>query len=181
MIVEQQHYHVKGVTYTIRSAEENDADTLSALRVQLDGETENMDREEGEAYIDAAGFVHSIHSDTEKSRNLFLVAVVEGEIVGYSRCAGTELKRFNHKVEFGVCVAKEFWGYGIGKSLLAESVQWADRSGFEKITLNVLDKNEKAIELYQKSGFVIEGILKRDRRHADGKHYDTVVMGRFKD
>lgn len=29
-----------------------------------------------------------------------------------------KLKRFSHKVEFGVCVLKEYWGYGIGKNLL---------------------------------------------------------------
>ncbi|KAA2302343.1 GNAT family N-acetyltransferase, partial [Clostridioides difficile] len=35
--------------------------------------------------------------------------------------------------------------------------------------------------LYQKSGFEIEGILKKDRRHADGQYYDTIMMGRFRD
>jgi RimJ/RimL family protein N-acetyltransferase len=181
MIIEQQKYYIKGVSYSIRSAEDKDAEALSLLRVQLDGETENMDREKGEAYIDTAGFRGIIHLDTEKPRNLFLIAVVAGEIVGYSRCEGTELKRFCHKVEFGVCVAGEFWGHGIGKNLLEKSIEWADQSGVEKMTLNVLASNEKAIELYQKSGFGIEGILKRDRRHADGQYHDTIVMGRFKD
>ncbi|MEK4075631.1 GNAT family N-acetyltransferase [Paenibacillus sp. FSL M7-0656] len=181
MMIDQQEYYIKGLSYSIRSAEEKDAEALSSLRVQIDGETENMDREEGEAYIDAAGFRRIIHLDTEKSRNLFLVAVVAGEIVGYSRCEGTELKRFCHKVEFGVCVSREFWGHGIGKNLLEKSIEWADQTGVEKMTLNVLASNEKAIELYQKSGFEIEGILKKDRRHADGQYYDTIVMGRFRD
>ncbi|NMI06799.1 GNAT family N-acetyltransferase [Paenibacillus sp. SZ31] len=180
MIIEQQDYFIKGVSYSIRSAQEKDAEALSSFRVQLDGETENMDREEGEAYIDPAGFRRIIHVDTEKSRNLFLVAEVAGEIVGYSRCEGIELKRFSHKVEFGVCVAREFWGHGIGKHLLKQSMEWADQTGVEKMTLNVLASNEKAIELYQKSGFEIEGILERDRRHADGQYYDTIMMGRFK-
>ncbi|WP_340400162.1 GNAT family N-acetyltransferase [Paenibacillus sp. FSL H8-0079] len=181
MIIEQQDYFIKGVSYSIRSAQEKDAETLSSLRVQLDGETVNMDREEGEVYIDPAGFRRIIQLDTEKSRNLFLVAEVAGEIVGYSRCEGTELKRFSHKVEFGVCVAREFWGHGIGKNLLEQSIEWADQTAVEKMTLNVLASNKKAIELYQKSGFEIEGILKRDRRHADRQYYDTIVMGRFKE
>lgn len=181
MMIDQQEYYIKDVSYSIRSAEEKDAEALSSLRVQLDGETENMDREEGEAYIDAAGFRQIILSDTEKLRHLFLVAVVAGEIVGYSRCEGRELKRFCHKVEFGVCVARELWGHGIGKNLLAQSIKWADQTGIEKMTLNVLASNEKAIELYQKRGFGIEGILKRDRRHTDGQYHDTIVMARFKD
>jgi len=181
MIIDQQEYYIKGLSYSIRLAEERDAEALSSLRVQMDGETENMDREEGEAYIDAAGFRRIIYLDTDKSRNLFLVAVVADEIVGFSRCEGIELRRFWHKVEFGVCVARAYWGHGIGKNLLVQSIEWADQTGVEKMTLTVVASNEKAIELYQKSGFEIEGILKKDRRHVDGQYHDTIVMGRFKD
>lgn len=82
MIINQQEYNIKGLSYFIRLAEEKDAEALSSLRVQIDGETENMDREEGEAYIDEAGFRRIIHLDTEKSRNLFLVVVVAGRDCG---------------------------------------------------------------------------------------------------
>lgn len=180
MIMNEQDYEVKGMQYTVRSAVEEDAHSLSSLRVQLDGETENMDREAGEAYIDTAGFKELIRKDSEKRNNLFLVAVVAGNIVGYCRCAGSELKRFSHQVEFGVCVARSFWGYSIGKNLLKLSLQWADGNEVEKVTLKVLATNDQAIRLYESNGFIREGILKRDRRHADGKYYDTVVMGRFR-
>jgi RimJ/RimL family protein N-acetyltransferase len=179
VIINQQEYEVKGMRYTIRSAEVEDAGILSALRVQLDGETENMDREAGEAFIDEAGFEELIRMDAERSTNLFLVAEVSGQIAAYCRCAGTELKRFKHQVEFGVCVARSFWGYGIGKELLKLCLEWADKSAVEKVTLKVLATNEKAIRLYEMHGFEVEGILKRDRRHADGQYYDTLIMGRF--
>ncbi|MGF9700557.1 N-acetyltransferase family protein [Paenibacillus sp. MABNR03] len=180
MNIEEQDFIVKELAYSIRSAEEKDAEALSRLRVQIDGETENMDREQGEAFIGPAEFTEIIRLDNEKDRNLFLVADVQGEIVGYSRCEGSDLKRFWHKVEFGVCVARNHWGYGIGKKLLELSIHWADTSGVEKMTLNVLETNDKAIELYKGMGFEIEGVLKKDRKHADGKYYDTIVMGRFK-
>lgn len=181
MIIDEREYEIKGMQYTIRSAVEKDAVILCSLRVQLDGETENMDRESGEAYMDAADFKELIRMDTEKRNNLFLVAVVSGEIVGYCRCAGSELKRFSHQVEFGVCVAQSFWGYGIGRELLNLSLEWAEGNGIEKVTLKVLATNDKAIRLYEANGFEREGVLKRDRRHADGQYYDTVVMGRFAD
>jgi RimJ/RimL family protein N-acetyltransferase len=98
-----------------------------------------------------------------------------------SRCEGTYLKRFSHKVEFGVSVLKDFWGYGIGKNLLKESIAWADSNDIKKITLNVLETNTKAIELYKRLGFEIEGILKNDRILANGEYYNTIVMGRFND
>ncbi|GIN65752.1 hypothetical protein J41TS2_11730 [Bacillus sonorensis] len=89
------------------------------------------------------------------------------------------MNRFSHRTEFGVCVLKDFWGYGIGTNLLKESIFWADSSGIKKMTLLVLETNEKAINLYQKHGFEIEGILKKDKILSDGKFYNTIVMGRF--
>lgn len=179
MIINKQEFYVNGINYTVRSALEKDAKDLSDLRLQIDGETENMDREKGEAFIDIPGFKEIIKKDTESPRNLFLVAVVNDQIVGFSRCEGVYLKRFSHKIEFGVCVLKEFWGHGIGKNLLQKSISWADTNGIKKITLNVLEINEKAIKLYKKLGFEIEGILKNDKRLADGQYYNTIIMGRF--
>ncbi len=49
----------------------------------------------------------------------------------------------------------------------------------KKISLQVLETNEKAINLYKKLGFEVEGVLKNDKRLLDGKYYNTVVMGRF--
>jgi RimJ/RimL family protein N-acetyltransferase len=172
---------MRNLSYIIRSAKEEDAKNLCEVRLQIDGETENLDREQGEAYIDEAGFIQLIKEDTEKARNLFLVCEAYGRIVGYSRCEGNELKRMAHKVEFGVGVLKDFWGYGIGKNLLKESIQWADSNDIKKITLNVLETNKKAIMLYEKLGFEQEGMLKNDKLLSDGYYYHTVVMGRFKD
>ncbi|MEI5908635.1 GNAT family N-acetyltransferase [Bacillus spongiae] len=181
MIIEKLRFEVNGLTYTIRSAIETDARDLSALRLKIDGETENMDRERGEAFIDVPEFEQVINMDTKMERNLFLVAEVDDRIVGYSRCEGTYLTRFSHKVEFGVCVLKEFWGYGMGNNLLKESISWADSNEIKKITLNVTETNDKAIQLYRKYGFEIEGILKNDKRLSDNKYYNTVLMGRLKE
>ncbi|HDR7686906.1 GNAT family N-acetyltransferase [Bacillus toyonensis] len=181
MIVKEQEFHINGLTYTIRSAAEKDADQLSKIRVQIDGETENMDRDAGEGFIDDLGFQKIIKTDSEETKNLFLVAEVHNRIVGFSRCEGSNFKRLSHKVEFGVCILKEFWGYRMGKSLLQQSIKWADENAVNKISLQVLETNEKAIHLYKKLGFEVEGILKNDKRLLDGKYYNTVVMGRFTD
>lgn len=98
MIIDQQEFNVKGLIYSIRSAMEKDAEALSSLRVQMDGETEYMDREQGEGFIDPAGFEQIIRLDSEKERNLFLVTIVKEQIVGYSRCEGVDLKRFSHRL-----------------------------------------------------------------------------------
>ena len=111
----------------------------------------------------------------------FLVAEANGEIVGFSRCEGNKLKRTSHKVEFGICVLKAYWGFGIGKNLLIESIQWADANRIKKINLAVLETNEKAIELYKRYGFEVEGVLKNDKLLSDGNFYSTILMGRVKE
>ncbi|GAM15868.1 GNAT family N-acetyltransferase [Mesobacillus selenatarsenatis] len=179
MLINEKDFNIREMNYKIRSASDIDAEALSDLRMQIDGETENLDREPGEAFIDPQGFRSIIKADSESPRNLFLVAETNGRLIGFSRCAGNDLKRFRHKVEFGVGVLKEFWGYGVGRNLLQESITWADDSGIRKITLNVMESNEKAKQLYEKLGFEVEGVLKDDKLLSDGNFYNMVVMGRL--
>lgn len=178
MIVAKQEFMVKGLKYVIRSADVKDAEKLSGLRLKIDGETKFLDREPGEGYIDAKEFVEIISNDVAQDRNIFLVAEVGEELVGFSRCQGNELSRLAHKVEFGIAIAKDYWSYGIGKNLLGMSTKWADENHIKKIVLHVLEQNDKAIALYQRFGFQVEGKLLNDKRLADGNYYHTIVMGR---
>lgn len=52
MKISQKEYNMNGVHYTLRSAINNDAKELWEIRLQIGGETQNLDREKGEAYID---------------------------------------------------------------------------------------------------------------------------------
>ncbi|MFG6147425.1 GNAT family N-acetyltransferase [Halobacillus sp. B23F22_1] len=180
MILTSRDYAVRNLHYTIRSAELRDARALSEVRLQIDGETENMDRVHGEAYINEENFKEIIQKDSDMLNHLFLVAEVNGGIAGFSRCEGNELQRSSHKVEFGVGVLMDFWGYGIGKNLLKESISWADSNHIIKMTLNVLETNEKAINIYKDNGFKVEGILQKDKMLSDGKYYNTLLMGRLR-
>lgn len=176
MFLDKQEFLVKDMEYIIRPARVGDAAQLSEVRLQIDGETENMDRGKGEGFIDATGFEHLIQEDAKHPRNLFLVAESNGRIIGFSRCEGSHLKRSLHKVEFGVGVLKDYWGYGIGKNLLKGSIVWAELNGIKKVVLFVLEENKKAVALYESLGFEIEGVLKKDKFLSDGKFHNTFVM-----
>ncbi|WP_341347491.1 GNAT family N-acetyltransferase [Paenibacillus sp. FSL H3-0469] len=180
MIIDAQEYKNKGLRYMVRSAVPQDAPQLSALRLKVDGETENLDRVQGEGFIDPEGFRSLIAADTASSTNLFLVAEVQDRLAGFARCEGSPLRRLAHLAEFGVGVLQEFWGYGIGRSLLEQSISWAEAIGLEKLSLKVLEGNDKAIRLYESLGFEVEGVLRRDKLLADGQFYSTIVMGRLR-
>lgn len=163
----------------LRCPNQTDALALSKLRLVIDEETEYLDREPGECYLSAKDFEEVISDDLKEDRKLFLIAEVDNKIVGYARCIGKELSRFRHQAEFGICILKNYWGYGIGKQLISNIVDWADNAGIEKITLTVVEENTKAINLYKQYGFVEEGLLIRDRKHKDGHYYNTLIMARF--
>lgn len=181
MRVNPKEFYLNNFSYTLRSAIEKDAKKLSEVRLQIDGETENLDREKGEAFIDESSFKQIIKSDTESINNLFLVAEVNDKVVGFIRGSGNKLKRTSHRIEFGIGILKEYWGYGIGKNLLKELIHWADSNGIRKITLHVLETNDTAKKLYENLGFQVEGVLREDKFLSDGNYYNTIVMGRIND
>ena len=165
--------------YLIRSAVDEDASELSTLRLKLDGETENFDREQGEGFLDEATFLQLIQSDTDAPNNLMIVAEMNGKLVGYARCEGSTSKRLAHKVEFGVGVLQKYWGHGLGKNLLETCLVWAKSNRQKKMSLQVLETNKPAIQLYEKYGFETEGILKKDKLLSVGNYYNTLILGAY--
>jgi len=164
--------------WVLRCPREEDGAELSRLRITIDGETEFLDREPGEDYLSPESFRALIRDDAESDKALFLVAEVDGKIVGFTRCVGSPLKRYRHKADFGICLTQDYCGHGIGKILLEHVLLWSDYVGIEKISLSVVESNVNAIKLYRKYGFIEEGKLLKDRIHSDGKYYNTVLMGR---
>jgi RimJ/RimL family protein N-acetyltransferase len=74
-------------------------------------------------------------------------------------------------------VLKDYWGLSIGKHLLRYLIDWAKKTGkVRKINLRVRVDNERAIRLYQRLGFVIEGTLKREF-YVGGRFIDSYLMG----
>lgn len=181
MIIEKKIIEGISLPWILRCPTKYDAIELSKLRVKIDGETENLDRESGEGLLTPEDFEKLIYEDSVAEKTLFLVAEVEGMIVGFTRCEGNKLSRFIHKSEFGICISKEYWGHGIGKVLLEEVLIWAATVEIKKISLTVVQTNTKAIQLYKRYGFVEEGLLIKDRIHKDGDYYNTVIMGRVLD
>ena len=82
----------------------------------------------------------------ESEREIELIAIVDGVITGTAgiEAIGTKYK-VRHRAEFGISVAKKYWGLGIGKALLASCSQ---------LELNVVAENERAVSMYEQAGFV---------------------------
>ena len=66
--------------------------------------------------------------------------------------------------------------------LLAEVVEWAQASGIlRRLQLTVQIRNQAAVHLYKKHGFVIEGRQERGAYIEEGEFIDVYLMGRLID
>ena len=66
-----------------------------------------------------------------------------------------------------LAVTEEERGKGYGKALLEKAVKTAEDSGASFLTLEVRMSNSKAISLYEKAGFEIDGIRKNFYKDPD--------------
>lgn len=177
----EKHFVSKsGDNVVVRSAAEQDASAILSL-------AKSVIKEEIYQLTSAAEFKMTvdaeekwIRSHFENPHHLILVAVFDGEIVGMLDFSNGHRERIAHTGEFGMSVAKEWRGQGIGAILLSALFEWATKNEIlEKINLSVHSNNERAIALYKKVGFEVEGVRKKDLKYKDGQYVDTVIMGKF--
>lgn len=101
------------------------------------------------------------------------VAVLDGEIVGN---IGVQAQPYG-VAELGMLVADGYRGQGVGSALLEAGIEWAREKGMHKVALQMWPHNQPARTLYEKYGFVEEGVLRRHYPRKDGSLWDAVVMG----
>lgn len=102
-----------------------------------------------------------INQSLNDEKSLIVIAQIGGKIVGMGNInpKGTKRVRYRHVCLIGVSVLKQFWGLKIASAIINELINFAKKTGYEQIELDVVSTNEGAIHLYKKFGFVEEGHL----------------------
>ena len=72
-------------------------------------------------------------------------------------------------------IVPDYRGRGLGLRLINAALAEARNIGFVRIELSVHSDNARAISLYDKVGFVREGV-QRDAVYIDGEYRDAIVM-----
>jgi RimJ/RimL family protein N-acetyltransferase len=91
---------------------------------------------------------------------LYLVAVVHGEIVGTADIACGRHAKNRHTASLGIALRRDAREIGLGTAMMNLMIAWAGSVGVRKLTLGVFATNRRAVALYRKLGFVQEGRLK---------------------
>lgn len=118
-----------------------------------------------------------ILADCVASENsIMLLAEVGSSIVGQLGLRGSRRRALRHAAELGMMVSREWRDQGVGTALMERAITWAKASGvLKRIELKVYTRNQRAIHLYQKFGFQVEG--RRQRAvWQDGEWVDDHLM-----
>ncbi len=144
-----------GTQCWLRSGTESDAQAVIDNFNLTHGETDYLLTYPDENSFNVEQEGKFLKEKAESKNEVEILAVVNQTGVGTAGidAVGTKFK-LRHRAEFGVSVAEEYWGLGIGGALLDACVECARAAGFTQLELDVVADNSRAISMYRKAGFV---------------------------
>ena len=113
--------------------------------------------------------------DADPRSELWLMAEVDGRVVGGADFQRGRWTKNEHTATLGVLLTPAARGRGIGEVLMRHGIEWARSVGIRKLKLGVFASNERAVALYRRLGFVEEGRL-RGEVVLDERPTDEIVM-----
>ena len=99
----------------------------------------------------------------------------EGRVIGRAVLVHSDRPSVRHRAEFGIVVHDDYQDQGVGTELIRFMLEIACRHGLMKVTLEVFPDNERAIHVYKKCGFLLEGSL-TDHYFFRERFHDVVLM-----
>jgi RimJ/RimL family protein N-acetyltransferase len=176
--MEDRSYRLSdGRILLIREASARDARSLIAHIDTISRESDFLAMGPGEFELTEAEEERIVQGFRDADNHLYLIALLDSGIVAHLSFSAGHRMRVRHKGEFGMSVRKEYWGLGIGGRMLDALIDWARGTNIvTKIDLKVRTDNDRAIVLYMRKGFVIEGTIRREIC-IDGKYFDHYAMG----
>lgn len=147
-----------GIKCCLRNGTECDGQAVLDNFNLTHGETDYLLTYPDENSLDAIKESQFLKEKSESENEIEIIAIVDHAVVGTAgiKAIGSKYK-VRHRAEFGISVAKEFWGQGIGGALTAACIECARAAGYIQLELNVVADNERGVSLYKKAGFTEYG------------------------
>lgn len=109
---------------------------------------------------------------------LVIQEVEQGQIVAEIHCYKLEPRVFSHVLtDLTVAVDPDFQGQGLGKMIFSHLLDYIGqhRPDILRLELIARESNQKAIALYQKLGFVIEGRLEKRIKNKNSENWEADI------
>jgi len=163
----------------IRPAKIADAKPLIQLKSRLLRETRFLLLEPSEYPGELNVEISFIERYQASENSLFLLALEEGKLLGHIGVQGGSFQRTRHSATLFMAVLEACWGRGIGHRLLESALSWFQSSPLTRQELTTATDNARALSLYQRAGFQLEGIKRQDIM-LDDRAVDSYLMSYLK-
>lgn len=166
----------------IREAEISDASEVIALLDQIGQESSFTSLDENGLSISESEMQIFIDKQAQSENQITLLAFLNDELAGIINVTADQRPRVRHIGDIFLGIKKTFWGSGLGSILMEEAIEWAKTSGvIRRLQLTVQKRNLAAIHLYEKMGFITEGLQERGACIERGEFLDVYLMGKLID
>ena len=165
----------QGNPVRIRTARPYDAAALLDLKRQLDEETAFMMYEPGERDSSVRDLARELAGAGRSPNSVVLLAELGDQLAGYVELTGGSFRRSRATAYLVIGVRACAAGRGIGTGLLRHARDWAAAHGLHRLELTVMAHNARAIALYERMGFSVEG-RRSECLVVDGQFIDELTM-----
>jgi [ribosomal protein S5]-alanine N-acetyltransferase len=162
----------------IRDLGLHDIAAFAVLRHQISLQGDFMLPEPGEVVAEKESFAGRIAKTLADPLIKRILALDRGRVVGFVSGTRGERQRNQHSVHVGIGLLDAYAGRGIGRRLMDEIEAWARETGARRLDLRVMVHNKRAVALYLRCGYAIEGRT-RGEFLIDGKLVDAYFMGKI--
>lgn len=100
------------------------------------------------------------------------------KLVGYLLLQGSSLAKIRHSAQIVLGLCADYRGQGLGTKLFEAAFAYAKEAKLTRLELSVLPVNTAGYHLYQKLGFVTEGVRKAAILQ-DGVLMDEIMLAKL--
>ncbi|SJZ88978.1 Protein N-acetyltransferase, RimJ/RimL family [Pilibacter termitis] len=168
------------VSINIREAVPEDAEELLKTLNQIRQETDFLTMDETDMAISIEEEMEHLARIYDSENNVLLLALDGEKIAGTISVHADSHKRIRHIGEIGISILKDYWGMGLGRTLMQEGILWSEESGvIKRLQLTVQERNARAVHLYHSLGFQTEVIMERGAVDKEGNFLRVHLMSKL--
>ncbi len=164
------------MNYLIREANIEDAENVIEYIKIVSDETDFLISDSSERNFTVKKEKEFLQNMQNSILEKMFLCEIENKIVGICSIEGVNKIRIKHRVDLAITVLKNYWGNKIGEKLIDYAIEYCKSNSIKKIELTVRIDNERALKLYKKFGFEIEGEIKKFI-YFGGNYYNCYFMG----
>lgn len=169
------HKLASGISVEIRDVYVKDAEAVISCMTTVIKETKNLAREPEEWMMTIKQEETFLQQLVDSPHQYMAIALDGNQVIATAGFHANPLQRLRHRASLGISIRQKYHNLGLGTLLMNHLIVQAKHMGKRILELEVRKDNYAAIKLYEKVGFLQEGI-KKQAFYVDGKYIDMIMM-----